>query len=587
MGSPLGRLHRVRRPRGRATSAFRLLLDEHGEEPIRLPKGYSTVGRSRACDVVLRFGDVQLRHACLVVNEKGVIIERLVPSAELRVNGVPVQRAALAPTDEVVLAAVRMRLEQDPQASAVASPAAPAPPHPPAQLPGDWVEVLERLHDGSRSGVLDKRGAMLGQLVEAFALRGAALVQLRGRVGLAAVNAWGQVTELLRDERVEGALRQALREGRTVAAADQQLGVVASGRDGAALALAVVCSETAEPLLWPLRLAFRFLAHEYFRDQFRGDPAAGTPATEALAFPPSMVICRSPAIVRVYEQLRRIAGQRLPVLFVGETGTGKSELARLLHSSGPDAKTPLVTLQCAAPAQSLDRQLGKLLESAERAKQAGGRLLVDDPSVLGEAQQARLVTLLDALAARQGEDRTLAHRVVAILSEEPETAIARGALRRDLYHRLAAYEVRVPPLRQMADDVPPLFDRFLAAELGPRRPALSPEALAALTAYDWPGNLRELRFEAARVASSVAGPVIHLHELSTSLRSGRAERGQPATDVSLDLGENLRRVERQVVQDALGASGYRLSRAAELMGISRGRLRRRMRELGIAAERAG
>ena len=585
MGAPLSRLHHVRRPRGRASSAFRFLLDDLEQEPIHLPKGYSTVGRSRACDVVLRFGDVMLRHAALVVNEKGVVIERLVPAAELQVNGVPVQRAALAPTDEVVLADVRLRLERAAQPAAAEAPARAAAV-PPSPLPDDWVEVLERLHDWSRGGALDKRGAMLGLLVDAFALRGAALVQQRGRVGLAAINAWGQVTDLLRDPRVEDALKRALREDVTVSVADQHLGVVASGREGTALALAVLGTTAAEPLLSPLRLAFRFLAHEYFRDQFRGEPASGAPVADALAFPPTMVIGRSPAIVRVYEELRRVAGQRLPLVLIGETGTGKSELAQLLHLSGPQAKAPLLTLACAAPPESLDRQLGKLLDGAERARQAGGTLLLDDPSLLDPARQARLIALLDALAARPGEDRTLAPRPVAILAEEPGAAMARGALRPDLYHRLAAFEIRVPPLRQRSEDLPQLFDEFLAAELGPRRPALSAEALAALTAYGWPGNLRELRFEAARVASRGVGPVIGLADLSTSVRSGRAD-GEPATRPvdSLNLGENLRRVEEQVVQSALTASGHRLSRAAALLGISRGRLRRRMRELGLGTGR--
>ena len=581
MGAPLGRLHHVRRPRGRASSAFRFLLDDRDHEPIHLPKGYSTVGRSRACDVVLRLGDVMLRHAALVVNERGVVIERLVPAAELQVNGVPVQRAALAPTDEVVLADVRLRLERAAQPAAAEAPVRQAAPASP--LPDDWVEVLERLHDWSRGGALDKRGAMLGLLVDAFALRGAALVQQRGRIGLAAINAWGQVTDLLRDPRVEDALKRALREDVTVAVADQHLGVVASGRDGSALALAVLGSTPVEPLLSPLRLSFRFLAHEYFRDQFRGEPAPSAQVADALAFPPTMVIGRSPAIVRVYEELRRVAGQRLPLVLIGETGTGKSELAHLLHLSGPQSKAPLLTLACAAPPDSLDRQLGKLLDGAERARQAGGTLLLDDPSLLDAARQGRLIALLDALAARPGEDRTLAPRPVAILAEDPGAAMARGALRRDLYHRLAAFEIRVPPLRQRTEDLPQLFDEFLAADLGPRRPALSAEALAALTAYGWPGNLRELRFEAARVASRGVGPVIGLADLSTSVRSGRAE-GEPRTG-SLNLGENLRRVEEQVVQSALTASGHRLSRAAALLGISRGRLRRRMRELGLGTER--
>jgi hypothetical protein len=590
MGAPLGRLHRVRRPRGRASSAFRFRLEDRDEAAIHLPKGYSTVGRSRACDVVLPFGDVQLRHAALLVNERGVVIERLVPGADLAVNGVPVQRAALVPTDEVALAAVRLRLEHEPREPrprpTVEAPARPAPAATPSAAHGDWVEVLERLHDWSRGGALDKRGAMLGLLVEAFALRGAALLQRRGRTGLAAVNAWGQVADLLRDPRVESALKQALREDATLAVADEQLGIIASGRDNSALALAVLCPASAEPLLWPLRLAFRFLAHEYFRDQFRGEPIPGPPVPEALAFPPSMAICRSPAIVRVYDEVRRVAGQRLPVVLIGETGTGKGELAHLLHLSSPQAQAALQTLDCAAPPELLDRKLASLLESSERGRQAGGTLLVDDLTALGVAQQARLIALLDALAARPGEDRTLAPRVVAILAEEPEAAMAKGTLRRDLYYRLAGFEIRVPPLRQRTEDVPQLFDQFLGAELGPRRPALSPEALEALMAHAWPGNLRELRFEAARVAARAAGPVIALDDLSTTVRSGRAERDETATAAgSLNLDEHFRNVERQVVQRALGESRYRLSHAAELLGISRGRLRRRMRELGIAGAR--
>jgi DNA-binding NtrC family response regulator len=534
---------------------------------------------------------VELRHATLSVGEERVSIEILDATADVRINGVPVRRADLTPVDEILLGDARLRLERsrEPAANGVH----PAAGHFEAEDPGvgqddpvDWMEVVERLHDWSRSGSLDKRGAMLGQLVEAFGLRGAALVQPRSGGGLAAVNAWGEVADLLRDPWVESVVAATVERGGIAAEAVGDQAVVAMGRTAAeSIALAVRTAGPAEELLRPLRLSLRFLAHELYRDRFR--PTEELRGGRTLAFPPTMVVGRSPSIVRLYEEMRHVATHHLPVLLVGETGTGKGELARLLHGSGPRRESLLVAVDCAAPDDVLARRLSALLpppgEQGKQRAAAGtvGTVVLDELIALSLEQQARVVGVLKNVAgADGGESSALAPRFVATMDEEPEDAIAQGRLRRDLFYRLAGFVLRVPPLRERREDIPLLFDHFLSLEMGPRRPALAPAALAAIVEHRWEGNLRELRYEASRLALRVKGATIELADLSAALRAprrpGAAEHGS-----GLVIAERFLAVERDLIARALDESGHRIGRAAEMLGISRSRLRRRMRLLGF------
>jgi transcriptional regulator with AAA-type ATPase domain len=532
---------------------------------------------------VLPLSGVEARHAVLEVGESRVTARRLGPVGQLLVNGVPVQTAELAPGDELIVGEARLRVERRaararPLERESASAEAPNEPAPAAGVDSRWLDVLDDLHAWSRGGALDKRGAMLGLLVEAFRLRGAALVQHRSPAGVATLNAWGQVADALRDKRIEALLRRvAAGEDAATLSADE-LACVGLGRGSASIALVVVGGEPCGRALQPLRLALRFLAHECYRDAFREHEWLRPERPAVLTFSPGIVVGRSAAILRTYAELRQAAASRQPALLIGEPASGKTTLARLLHDSSAVATQPLLHFDgSTADSNALQRRLAALVAPMHR-RQHAGTVLLTRLEALSDSCQLGLLGILDRLLERLDHGLP-GPRLVATVNHQGDGARP-PVLRRELYYRLAAFEIHVPGLRHRRDDIPLFFDHFLAAEKGPRRPAVAADALAALLASDWEGNLRELRHEAMRVAGRVAGEVIELADLSAAVRSSRwlPAGGKP----DLVLAHSVRRVEQDLIAQALGRTGGRLSPAAELLGISRARLRRRIRELGIA-----
>ncbi|HXT21097.1 MAG TPA: sigma-54 dependent transcriptional regulator, partial [Thermoanaerobaculia bacterium] len=326
-------------------------------------------------------------------------------------------------------------------------------------------------------------------------------------------------------------------------------------------------------------------------------PAPPTAAAGAgsLAFPPEVVVGRAPAMQRLYAQVASLTESVLPVLLLGETGVGKEHVARLLHDSSPRRTRPFVTINCAAiPSELLESELfgierGVATGVEERRgkfqEAHGGTLLLDEVGELPLPLQAKLLRALEDKQVRPVGGRAAAVdlRIVAATNTDLVGAVAAGRFRADLYHRLAGFELRVPPLRERSEDVAPLFTRFLAADPRGRLAAgIAPEALAALLRYQWEGNVRELRNEAARVALAVRpGQPVSLTDLSPHVaaaleeapRGGGGEHG---------LDARLAQLERHLLRAALAESGGALTRAAQDLGISRGRLRRRLRELGLA-----
>jgi DNA-binding NtrC family response regulator len=576
---------RPRQPAGRAG----LILGD-ATEPIALRRGRHTLGRSRSCDICVPLAGLRPRHARFVVGEAGVAIERLEADAEIEVNGIPVSRAEIRPGDAVRLGGVPARLVA---AVAEVDSSAAQPPttskaeeRPPVgePWPERWLTVLEGLHDWSRSGAADRRGPMLGLLVDGFGLAGAALLQRLG-AEVSIANGWGEVASLVRHPLVERLLREPNDEA--VVVADQPDVAVATVRVGRrdTLALAVRSNGHAAALRPVLGLALRFLAHEQLRDRFRGDVAAES--LHHLAFPADMVVGRSSAMLRFYGELRAALAHRLPVLLVGETGSGKGELVRVFHLSGPRAEAAFRVLDCTLPEPAWGRQLDSLLGNGEASRSrlaAVGTLVFDGIDALAPAQQARLSGALDTLARRTGgEASPLAPRIVATATvARGEMLLQPGGLRSDLYFRLAGFVLRVPALRERPEDLPLLLDHFLCRELGPARPGLAPEALESLIAHRWPGNVRELRYLASRVAAPPAGRALSVSDLAVAPPVDRIVDLAIAEE-ALDLPQALRTVEQRLIGQALRRADNRLGRAAELLGISRTRMRRRMRELGLAS----
>lgn len=292
----------------------------------------------------------------------------------------------------------------------------------------------------------------------------------------------------------------------------------------------------------------------------------------------------SPAFAATLSGFERAAASSSPALVVGEGGSGRSTVARLLHSASPRAAAPLVEFDPATvPASLLESELfgyrPGAFTGAERgqpgrvARAEGGTLLIDHVEELPLGSQPKLLRLLAErrYAPLGGVDTEANARFVAIGADDLERRVDRGTLRRDLFHRLEVLTFRVPPLRERRDDFAPLLAAMLA-DLGERfaRPGLelSRSARDWMTEYEWPGNLRELRNVLERALLLAEGRVLD------PAPPGGSAKGLAAV-IPLDEAE------RVAIVAALAASRGHQAEAARLLGISRKGLWEKRKRHGI------
>ncbi len=302
------------------------------------------------------------------------------------------------------------------------------------------------------------------------------------------------------------------------------------------------------------------------------------------------VVGRSRAIRETLAALDRLIDIDDPVLLEGETGTGKGLLAREIHGLGPRAAGRFVAVNCGAIAETLlegelfgsvrgaytgaDADRPGLFEAAHR-----GILFLDEISAMSGAMQAKMLRALDERKIRRVgslEETPVDVRILAATNQPLKTLAAEGRFRRDIYYRLSAFTIRVPPLRERAEDVPALADHFLeehAREARAPRKELTAAAQEALARYPWPGNIRELRNEIRRLAVA-AGPSIREEDLAARIRDHAGRGAAPGGGGA--YRERLAEFEKRILLEALEAHGWNLSAAARALGMDRGTLRRRM-----------
>jgi DNA-binding NtrC family response regulator len=314
---------------------------------------------------------------------------------------------------------------------------------------------------------------------------------------------------------------------------------------------------------------------------------------------PATAIHASPRMQEAFALLRRLAQRKLPVLLLGETGSGKELAAWELHTAGPRRDGPMRIVNCAAIPATLVESLffgheRGAFTGADRARPGmfeearGGTLLLDEVGELAPAAQAALLRVLEtSKVTRVGGQREIDVdvRVVAATHRDLERMAESGAFRFDLLHRLNAVTVTMPPLRERREDIAPLVLHFLARaseEWGAHAPTIDPAALALLEKYDWPGNVRELRNVVARAVAIAETDRITVADLPERLREGHGSAARtepPPPERGVDLRDHLRRVERDLIAGALERAQGNQRKAAELLNLPLRTFERRLAAL--------
>jgi two-component system response regulator AtoC len=314
------------------------------------------------------------------------------------------------------------------------------------------------------------------------------------------------------------------------------------------------------------------------------------------------LIGKSPEIQKVSELIQQVAPTRATILIEGESGTGKEVVASLLHhlSGRPAAK--MVTVHCAALSpQLLESELfghekGAFTGAAQRRigrfEQAdGGTLFLDEIGEIDAATQIKLLRVLsERTLERVGSNSPIKVdvRVIAATNKNLRQLVDRGEFREDLYFRLNVVKVEMPPLRVRREDIVLLSNSFLqefAKENERPVKPLSDAALALLLAYSWPGNVRELRTAIEHGVVMCNDSVIEIRHLPQFLHSQPSSATLPAQlpKNSLDAAPefNLHALEANTIRSALSTAGGNRTYAADLLGVSRRTLQRKLKELGL------
>jgi DNA-binding NtrC family response regulator len=303
---------------------------------------------------------------------------------------------------------------------------------------------------------------------------------------------------------------------------------------------------------------------------------------------------------------KRIAPADITVLLTGETGTGKEVLARAVHRASPRAAKPFVPFNCTAvPRDMLESQLfGYRRGSFTGAEQgfdgiiraaAGGTLFLDEIAEIGLDLQPKLLRFLETHEVHglgEAQPVKVDVRVIAATNADLETLVADGRFREDLFYRLNVVRLRLPPLRERREEIPPLIDHYLAKfadEQKKGRLALDDETLEFLVLYAWPGNVRQLVNEISRIVAfadpdSTVTPALLSPEIQASRRTVRVLPGdEPEIRIRLDqpLNDAVDAIERVMVTRALARARGNYENAAKLLGISRKGLFLKRRRWGM------
>jgi two-component system, NtrC family, response regulator PilR len=318
------------------------------------------------------------------------------------------------------------------------------------------------------------------------------------------------------------------------------------------------------------------------------------------------IIGESPVIEEVRQLVAKVAPSRTTVLVLGESGTGKEVVARAIHDLGGRREQPFVAINCGAIPEGLieselfGHEKGSFTGATEQKpglfEVAGsGTLFLDEVGDLPPQVQVRLLRALQERKIRRvggSADIAIGARIVAATNRDLGEEVRAGRFREDLYYRLNVIQLRMPPLRERREDVPLFLAHYLerfSAELGKPPVRLSPEAERLLSAYAYPGNVRELANVVERAVTLCEGDVIEPRVLPPALRDAEppvaAEAATRLPDGGLDLQAHLDAIERRILEQALARSGGVKTEAARLLSLTFRSLRYRLAKFGIGGER--
>ncbi|WP_205519471.1 sigma 54-interacting transcriptional regulator [Pyxidicoccus caerfyrddinensis] len=574
-------------------AAYLLVLEGDSSWRFPLPdEGMVLVGRDEQADLRLRDDSVSRRHARILLTDDGARVVDLGSHNGTSINGRPVDSAQPVLSGDVlsfgaVVAVVRARTRPTPARRALEA----------ERLMGQLREEVERALRYSRPLTM----LVLALPDAGTAGREAVEAVLATDAGPAEAAGWLDATHLLwvlpevSSEPGEEGLGERV-EALLGACPQARLGLASCPADGcdveSLVAAARTAAQTAAPGAW----------------------ASADEGITRIALGERTVLVADPAMGQLYALLRRLAASELPVLVCGETGVGKENAAFAVHHWSPRSAGPFVAVNCAALPEALveselfGHERGAftgatttrtgLLESAQ-----GGTVFLDEVGELPPSAQSKLLRALEVRRiTRVGDvrERSIDIRVVAATHRDLEAEVAAGRFREDLYFRLGAATVLLPPLRERPREVPMLARDFLARAcraLGRSELELAAGTLLALARHGWPGNVRELRNLMDYVAAAVTGDVVEPHHLpARMLGRGAASTAAPAPPVPpappvaetsreprVPLAQEIRELERRRMQDALDEAEGVQTRAAALIGMPIRTFSFKLKQLGLQA----
>ena len=310
------------------------------------------------------------------------------------------------------------------------------------------------------------------------------------------------------------------------------------------------------------------------------------------------IVGSSPAMGRVFDDIRKVAPTDSTVLILGESGTGKELVARAIHAQSPRQDSAFVASHCAAYAEGVleselfghekgaftgasSRKMGRL-ELADE-----GTLFLDEIGDISPAIQIKLLRVLQEREfERVGGTQTLSFdsRVIAATNQDLHAAIGEGTFREDLFYRLNVFSIVLPPLRERREDIPALVETFCrqqARRLNRPVTGLSQRALEVMVAYGWPGNVRELQNVIERAAILSDRGEIDVEHLPVGMDAGGRPAHVALPEEDVDFDAEMENFERRLILHAYEKSERVKARTAKMLGIDRNRLRYKLKKFGI------